>query len=92
MSRIIELISISNMLRLTGVFIVIWSLNGCTAMRRAYYEEDHVIPRQLKEHVVQNEFPVAKGDDVVGELVLIRLEKGDTLPDIARHFSLGLDG
>ncbi len=92
MSRIIELISISNMLRLTGVFIVIWSLNGCTAIRRAYYEEDHVIPRQLKEHVVQNEFPVAKGDDVVGELVLIRLEKGDTLPDIARHFSLGLDG
>jgi len=92
MFRIIELISISNMLRLTAVFVVVLSLNGCTTMKRAYYEEEQPIPRQLKEHVVRNEFPVAKGDDVIGRLVLLRLEKGDTLPDIARHFSLGLDG
>ena len=34
-------------------------------------------------------FRLQKGDDVIGRLAVIRLEKGDTLPDIARHFSLG---
>jgi L,D-transpeptidase ErfK/SrfK len=56
------------------------------------HEEDQLIPRHLEENVERNEFSVAKGDDVIGRLRLIRLEKGDTLPDIARHFSLGLNG
>jgi len=43
------------------------------------------------ERIEQNDFPVAKGDDVIGRLAVIRLEKGDTLPDVARHFSLGID-
>src|SRR3972149_359731 len=42
--------------------------------------------------IVHNEFSVAKGDDVIGRLAFISLEKGDTLPDIARHFSLGING
>ena len=37
-------------------------------------------------------FRLQKEDDVIGRLAFIRLEKGDTLPDIARHFSLGLNG
>jgi L,D-transpeptidase ErfK/SrfK len=41
--------------------------------------------------IERNEFSVAKGDDVIGRLAVIRLEKGDTLPDIARHFSLGIN-
>jgi len=27
----------------------------------------------------------------MGGWAVVRLEKGDTLPDIARHFSLGID-
>ncbi len=46
-------------------------------------------PVPLKERIEQNDFVVGKGDDVVGRLALIKLEKEDTLPDIARHFSLG---
>jgi L,D-transpeptidase ErfK/SrfK len=42
-----------------------------------------------EEEIERNQFPVAKGDDVIGRLAVIRLEEGDTLPDIARHFSLG---
>ena len=38
-----------------------------------------------------NNFTVATGDDVIGRLATIRLEKGDTLPDVARHFSLGIN-
>ncbi len=60
-------------------------------MMRAH-EEDQLIPRHLEEYVERNEFSVAKGDDVIGRLRFISLEKGDTLPDIARHFSLGLNG
>ena len=47
-------------------------------------------PKYLEEDVIRNEFSVAKGEDVIGQLAFIRLERGDTLPDIARHFSLGL--
>jgi L,D-transpeptidase ErfK/SrfK len=68
-----------------------YSLQGCTAMTRVY-EDTPLVPRHLEEHVERNEFSAAKGDDVIGRLRFIRLEKGDTLPDIARHFSLGLNG
>ncbi len=44
-----------------------------------------------EEKIERNDFSFAKGDDVIGRLAVIRLEKGDTLPDIARHFSLGID-
>jgi L,D-transpeptidase ErfK/SrfK len=49
------------------------------------------LPSYPEEKIERNEFSVAKGDDVIGRLVVIRLEKGDTLPDIARHFSLGIN-
>jgi len=38
-----------------------------------------------------NEFSVATGDDVIGRLAVISLERGDTLPDVARHFGLGVN-
>jgi L,D-transpeptidase ErfK/SrfK len=45
----------------------------------------------LLEKIEKNDFSIVKGDDVVGRLAVIRLKKGDTLPDIARHFSLGIN-
>jgi L,D-transpeptidase ErfK/SrfK len=30
-------------------------------------------------------------EEVIGRMAIIRLKKGDTLPDIARHFSLGIN-
>ncbi len=60
-------------------------------MKRAP-DEYQLVPKHLEENVERNEFSVAKGDDVIGRLRFISLEKGDTLPDIARHFSLGLNG
>ncbi len=41
------------------------------------------------EKIETNDFSVAKGDGVIGRSAVLRLEKGDTLPDVARHFSLG---
>ena len=48
-------------------------------------------PSVAVEKIERNDFSTAKGDDVVGRLAVVRLEKGDTLPDLARHFSLGID-
>jgi L,D-transpeptidase ErfK/SrfK len=48
----------------------------------------HIHP---EEKIERNDFVVAKEDDVIGRLAVIRLERGDTLPDIARHFSLGIN-
>jgi L,D-transpeptidase ErfK/SrfK len=44
-----------------------------------------------EEKIERNDFPVAKGEDLIGRLAVLRLQKGDTLPDIARHFSLGIN-
>ena len=88
MRRIVDLSPVSNWLRLTALCIAIVSLNGCTAMRSAQ-ENSWLSPAHLEKEIERNTFPVEKGDDVVGRLAVIRLEKGDTLPDIARHFSLG---
>ena len=44
-----------------------------------------------EENIERNDFLVAKDGDVIGRLAVIRLEKGDTLPDVARHFSLGIN-
>jgi L,D-transpeptidase ErfK/SrfK len=88
MCRIIKLIPLSNTLRLIAFFVVIVSLNGCVAMRSAQ-ENSWLSPGHPEKEIERNEFSVARGDGVIGRLAVIRLEKGDTLPDIARHFSLG---
>jgi L,D-transpeptidase ErfK/SrfK len=49
------------------------------------------LPSYPEKKIERNEFSVAEGEDVIGQLAVITLEKGDTLPDIARHFSLGIN-
>jgi len=68
----------------------ILSLPGCADMREFL---DKSLPYQghPEEKIERNDFIVAKEDDVIGRLAVIRLEEEDTLPDIARHFSLGIN-
>ncbi|RII29420.1 MAG: peptidase [Geobacter sp.] len=91
MCRFFELLTLSNALRLMALFAAILSLNGCAAMK-GVHEDDQLVPKHFEGYIERNEFSVAKGDDVIGRLLFISLEKGDSLPDIARHFSLGLNG
>ncbi len=60
-------------------------------MTRKVQEDSWLYPKHLEKDVERNQFPIEKGDDVIGRLAVVRLEKGDTLPDIARHFSLGIN-
>jgi L,D-transpeptidase ErfK/SrfK len=69
-----------------GVFIV--SLQGCAAIR-GVQENSWLAPGHGDKEIECTTFSVAGGNDVIGRMAVTRLEKGDTLPDIARHFSLG---
>jgi L,D-transpeptidase ErfK/SrfK len=65
------------------------SLQGCAVMK-SVQEKFRTSPGHPEKEIERNEFSVARGEDVIGRMAVIRLEKGDTLPDIARHFSLGI--
>jgi len=91
MCRIIDQTLSANRLRLIVLFAVILFLLGC-ATTKSVHEAYQPTPRHLEENIERNEFSVAKEDNVIGRLAFVSLEKGDTLPDIARHFSLGING
>ena len=88
MCGITDLSLLSNGFRLATLCMFILSLSGCAVMKGAQ-EQSSLYPGLQKE-IERNVFRVARGTDVIGRLAVVRLEKGDTLPDLARHFSLGL--
>ncbi|HTP64018.1 MAG TPA: L,D-transpeptidase family protein, partial [Geobacteraceae bacterium] len=90
MIRVLDLSSLCNRLRLTALFIIILSLQGCAFMH-SVQEKFGSSPGVPDKEIQRNDFSVARGDDVIGRLAFVKLEKGDTLPDIARHFSLGIN-
>jgi len=89
MCKISDLSSSCHWLRLTALCMFIFSLSGCASMKSV--QSALSIPGHREKEIERNRFPVARGEDVIGQLAVIRLEKGDTLPDIARHFSLGIN-
>jgi L,D-transpeptidase ErfK/SrfK len=88
--RIIDLSPLSNRLHLTILLMLILFLPGCADLRE-FLDKSLPLPGHLEEEIERNDFSVAKEDDVIGRLAIIRLEKEDTLPDVARHFSLGIN-
>ncbi len=90
MRRIVAPSPLSSWLRLMALCVSIVSLNGCAGMK-SLQEQSWLFPGHPEKEIERNEFPVARGDDVIGRLAVVRLEKGDTLPDIARHFGLGIN-
>ena len=90
MFRIVCLSFLPKWLRLIALCIFIIFLHGC-AVINSVQGKSRFSPIYPEMAIERNKFSVAKGDDVIGRLAVIRLEKGDTLPDIARHFSLGIN-
>lgn len=90
-----KLSHLSDWLRFTALSALVLCLNGCGgsgwALDRADRAQENPYPYQ--EHgerdIERHEFAVARGNDVIGRLATVRIEKGDTLPDLARHFGLG---
>jgi len=77
-----------NRLCLAALCTLIFFLCGCASIEgfRARPSSDN-----LETTIESNRFTVSQNEDVIGRLATIRLGKEDTLPDIARHFSLGLN-
>jgi L,D-transpeptidase ErfK/SrfK len=90
MCRIIDQSHSSKQLRLLALCLCLFALPGCAAMKSARGTADPLPSRSEKE-LARNLFPVGRGEDVIGRLAVTRLAQGDTLPDIARHFGVGLN-
>ena len=90
LSRIIDLSPLSNTIYFIILLMSILSFHGCAVVRETL-EKSLPLMGELEEKIEPNDFYVAKDDDVIGRLAIIRLRKGDTLPDMARHFSLGIN-
>lgn len=90
MRRTSALPFLANRLPLLALCLFIGSLQGCASLKGvqggSWFSSAHP-----EKEIERNAFRVAKGDDVIGRMAVVRLEKGDTLPDIARHFGLGLN-
>ena len=69
--------------------ICILFLHGCAVTEE--FLAKLPLPIQAPDSIETNYFLVDEKDDIVGRLATIRLKRGDTLPDIARHFSLGIN-
>jgi L,D-transpeptidase ErfK/SrfK len=65
-------------------------MQGCAATK-SFQDVYPTYEMHPESHLERNRFVVADGGDVVGRLAVIRLMEGDTLPDIARHFGLGIN-
>jgi L,D-transpeptidase ErfK/SrfK len=75
--------------RLAVIAVLGLLLHGCAAppkmsILRSWEE-------QPETAIERHSFPVEKGDRVIGRLAKVRVKDGDALPDIARHFGLGLE-
>jgi len=62
--------------------------SGCASMKSV---QTAAFPGHREKGDRAKQVSGCKREDVIGRLAIIRLETGDTLPDIARHFSLGLN-
>ena len=90
LNRIIGLSPLSNRLHFIILLMFTLSFNGCADIKEVLVDS-LPLPGYPEEQIERNDFFVAKDDDVIGRLAVMRLKKGDTLPDIARHFSLGIN-
>lgn len=82
--------SLSNRLFPAVLLVLLLALPGCSHMRD-FLATSLPSPGYPADTLAANDFVAARDEDVVGRLATIRLRKGDTLPDIARHFSLGIN-
>ncbi|HQG31191.1 MAG TPA: L,D-transpeptidase family protein [Deltaproteobacteria bacterium] len=91
MCRTVELSLLPRRLCLIVMCLVVSFLQACAVTK--VIQEEIAPPYEVhpESRLERNRFPVVKGSDVIGRPAVIRLEKGDTLPDIARHFSLGIN-
>ena len=98
MRPMVNLSRSSTRLLLIVPILFVLSLHGCAVMKNLSLKSSTKPPTKLptvegvpEEKIQRNDFSMAREDDVIGQPAFMKLQKGDTLPDIARHFSLGIN-
>jgi L,D-transpeptidase ErfK/SrfK len=61
-------------------------LNACQIVPDAFRPD-----KQSLETIQTNNFVLSENDSVIGQIAAVHSRKGETLPDIARHFGLGFN-
>lgn len=62
-------------------------LNACQIVPDAFKPDE----QQQSETIQTNSFVLSESDSVIGQIATVHSRKGETLPDIARHFGLGFN-
>ncbi len=68
------------------VCISVVLLSGCQFRPKFFGFEEYQL-----EHIQTNQFFLKQNDSVIGQVAAVYSREGETLPDIARHFSLGFN-
>jgi L,D-transpeptidase ErfK/SrfK len=84
--RMIDPTPFSGVLRFAVLCTTIVALHGCAVLR-----DVRTFPDPLPSGIERNRFTVEEDTEVVGRVAAVRIVEGDTLPDIARHFGLGIN-
>ncbi len=90
MRRSVARSSACHRLRLVALAALLLFLPGCAVFQQAR-EQAWLSPAQPEQALERQAFALPPGDDVIGQMAVVKLARGDTLPDIARHFSLGIN-
>ena len=89
-NRTDRLSSLYKRLQFALFLVLILSLPGCANLQ-GYWPKSLPFPGYPADKIERNDFRVSKDDDVIGRMASMKLKAGDTLPDVARHFSLGVN-
>jgi L,D-transpeptidase ErfK/SrfK len=87
--RILTPVNSSVVPRLVAIVVLGLFLYGCAAPpKMSIFRSGEEQPETAIE---RHTFMVEKKSNVIGRMAAVRVKDGDMLPDIARHFGLGLD-
>ncbi len=86
--RITTKIVSANQLYLAKIIILLaFCLSSACSIVPNVFKSDE----QLLENIQTNRFLLKGTDSVIGQMAVVQSRKGETLPDIARHFGLGFN-
>jgi L,D-transpeptidase ErfK/SrfK len=77
---------IQNFLPKILILLAIGLLNACQILPGTFK-----FGEQPLENIETNRFFLNENDSVIGQIAAVQSQKGETLPDIARHFGLGFN-
>lgn len=68
------------------IFLLVYLLSACQIIPDVFEFEE-----QASESLQPNKYVLKQGDNVIGQVLAVKSRENETLPDIARHYSLGYD-